>query len=85
MDLFLRSYIVSKAEKKAHYFNSRPSTRSPAVTARFEMLQIFNGTGTAPVERVPWNRGDGNGQQPYFGVTLRSRTKLEIPPGEREH
>jgi hypothetical protein len=30
------------------------------------MPQISDGTGTAPVRRVPWNRGNGNGRQPYL-------------------
>jgi hypothetical protein len=64
MDLFLRSYIASQAKKKAPYLNSHPCTRLPAVTARFEMPQISDGPGTAPVRRVPWNRGNGNGWQP---------------------
>ncbi|KAJ7715401.1 hypothetical protein B0H16DRAFT_1477457 [Mycena metata] len=34
-------------------------------TGRFWTSEITNGTGTAPVERVPSIRRDGNGRQPY--------------------
>ncbi|KAJ7646175.1 hypothetical protein B0H17DRAFT_1148198 [Mycena rosella] len=36
------------------------------------------GTGTAPVRRVPSNRGDGNGRQPYLGHRAAQPARLHF-------
>ncbi|KAJ7774033.1 hypothetical protein B0H16DRAFT_1450839 [Mycena metata] len=58
----------TRSEVKLKYYDT-PVCRWLAVTARpstgrFWTRKISDGTGTAPVERLPLNRRNGNGRQP---------------------
>ncbi|KAJ7773795.1 hypothetical protein B0H16DRAFT_1450614 [Mycena metata] len=66
---------------KPKYFDT-PVYRWIAVTARlstgrFWTRKICDGTGTAPVERVPSNRHNGNGRQPYTWSKHYSTLRLD--------
>jgi hypothetical protein len=56
-------------------FNGRHGRRS---TGRWKVGNFANGTGTAPVRRLPLSRCDGHGRQPYAGLARVS----EVVPTE---
>ncbi|KAJ7245930.1 hypothetical protein B0H12DRAFT_1073385 [Mycena haematopus] len=46
---------------------------------RGSSAKMLDGTGTAPVARVPWNRAHGNGRQPYpnrTGGSAQNRSRM---------
>ncbi|KAJ7704914.1 hypothetical protein B0H17DRAFT_1126538 [Mycena rosella] len=62
-------------------YGAVPGLRYP----RFSMSPITDGTGMAAVRRVPWNRGDGNGRQPYESLaTSPLAMSVTLEEGSRE-